>query len=173
MSDLWLSPTGSCLQIAAPRRLAVYPHMTTGERWIDPLYFFCFFSCVFCVNSSRRTRRGVRRIGFTQGWISTRAAFPRRKKWPARTPTRLPGCLSNTHRWAWAPSQEPLRISSYSENIIKRTWYVVETRKETHRGAGQRRKVYAVCTPRRRPSCLQLRSAFDSHSNFSCILLLA
>lgn len=31
VSDLWFSPTDSCLQIVAPRHLAVYPHMTTRE----------------------------------------------------------------------------------------------------------------------------------------------
>ena len=75
--------------------------------------FFLFPSYV--INSSSRTRSGLRRIGFMRGWISTRAAFPRRKKWPARTPTRLPGCLSNTPRWAWVSSQDLLSSLSHGD----------------------------------------------------------
>lgn len=76
-------------------------------------FFFLFPSYV--INSSSRTRSGLRRIGFMRGWISTRAAFPRRKKWPARTPTRLPGCLSNTPRWAWVSSQDLLSSLSHGD----------------------------------------------------------
>lgn len=48
------------------------------------------------------------------------------------------------------------------ENSIKRIWYVVEARKETRRGAEQRRKKSGICTLRHRPSCLQLRSVVNS-----------